>query len=159
MRFEGIPDAKGNQNTKVCFQHSAGIIRLLDFNSLNQLRPLIPNVVHRSENGVPCEMISRFRTICNYLIHLFSSNSLPHPFPGGFRYQDQRPALWGLAVCKYKINSVGWRGHNLLVLYIFTDFLILQHVIVAQFIVWHQKSTRCTSRWTTWRWRVAINEV
>lgn len=108
MRFEGIPDAKGNQNTKVCFQHSAGIIRLLDFNSLNQLRPLIPNVVHRSENGVPCEMISRYRTICNYLIHLFSSNSLPHPFPGGFRCQDQRPAVWGLAVCKYKINSVGW---------------------------------------------------
>lgn len=103
----GIPDAKGNQNTKVCFQQGAGIIRLLDFNSLNQLRPLIPNVVHRSENGVPCEMISRYRTICNYLIHLFSSNSLPHPFPGGFRCQDQRPALWGLAVCKYKINSVG----------------------------------------------------
>jgi hypothetical protein len=41
MRFEGIPEAKG-KHTKVCFQHSAGIIRLLDFNSLNQLRPLIP---------------------------------------------------------------------------------------------------------------------
>jgi hypothetical protein len=45
------------------------------------------------------------------------------------------------------------------VFFFFTNFLILQHVIVAQFIVWHQKSTRCASRWTTWRWRVAINEV
>jgi len=31
------------------------------------------------------------------------------------------------------------------VLFFFTDFLVLQHVIVAQFIVWHQKSTRSAS--------------
>ena len=53
MRFEGIPDAKGNQNTKVCFQQGAGIIRLLDFNSLNQLRPLIPKEVAIKWSAAP----------------------------------------------------------------------------------------------------------
>ncbi|WP_374741178.1 hypothetical protein [Klebsiella variicola] len=54
-----------------------------------------------------------------------------------------------MTVLEYKINK--FRGLKLfgklidVVFFFFTDFLILQHVIVAQFIVWHQKSTRSAS--------------